>query len=306
MQTENTEKTEEVVKDLRNMDDWHPVYSKRISYISSQKEWQELWDKAKTADELVGLLFRGLKIPLTDEEFYKQVSFYLEVAYGRHNDRYLCSGISSWTSFGKITISQLSQKVCLDAWKFLCQDFFKDQDKGKGEEPSWFYQLSFNHRIVDKIIWFFMEKDNCSFSSGFLGHDDKVVIDFLTKLAEYTWSSISYDHRRDLKQYLFTKRAQMLMIFWNIKKLDILFEKWHYVTEEDLNVLKELALIAEPWETEPKYKTVDEAMIGFSYQAAVAYAILNTRIKEKARQDKIKKAERQIEEANQDLKTLKA
>jgi len=301
MQTENTEKTEEVVKSLRNMDDWHPVYSERISYISSQKEWQELWDKAKTADELVGLLFRGLKISLNDEEAYRQISFYFEIAYGRNSNKYLCSEIPSFTSFGKITISKLSQKVCLNAWKFLCQDFFKDQDKGRGDEPSWFYQLSFDHRIVDKIIWFFSEKDNCFLSSSF-SHEDKIAIDFLVKLAEYTWSSINRDHEHDLKRYLRTKRVQMLIILWNIKKLDILEEEWRNITKEDLKILKVLALIANPGGDEHKYNTVDEAMLApFFSQPAEVYTTIKIRFDEKARQDKIKAAERQFEEANQEL-----
>jgi len=303
-ETKDARKVEEAVKSFKNMKYWHPVYSVNISHISSQKQWQELWDKAITADEQVGLLFRGLKISLNDEEAYNQICFYLEVAYGRNSSQYyLHSDIPSWTSFGHITKSKLRQEVCLSAWKFLCQDFFKDQDKERGGDPSWFYGLASDHRIIDKIIWFFMEKDNCFFSSN---HEGKIAIDFLTKLARYAWSSINHDHKRDLKQYLFTKRDQMLIILWNIKKLDILEEEWRNITEEDIKILKVLALIANPGGDEHKYKTLEEASLGHFSQAAKVYTILKMRFDERVRQDKIKAAERQFEEANQKLERLKS
>jgi len=267
---------------LTRIQEWHPIVKKEISFFANQEEWQKAWDEAKTADELTGLLFRGLKIPLNNEEVYKQVSFYLEVAYGRQSNRYSCSGFSQWTSFGNRTISQLSQDVCLSAWKFLCQDFFKDQDKETREDPSWFYRLSVDHRIIDKILWFFLEKDNCSFSSS---HDDRIVVDFLVRLAEYTWSS----PQEDIRQHLFTKRQQMMKILWNIGKLDFLLQRWEYLTQQDMDNLKELAL-TKPWGNEYKHKTVEEAAIGLSgmhVQAARMYIILNTMLKEKVRQDEM-------------------
>jgi len=297
-------------KNLKNAKEWHPIIRKKVGFFANLEEWQEAWNKAETADELTDLLFRGLKIPLNNEEFYEQICFYLEAAYGHRKlshfflfgDYHQSSDYRHWTSFGHHTIPELKEIICSNAWKFLCQDFFKDRKDDRGRnEPSWYDRLFWARKIIDKILWFFLEKDNCPVSHSVSDNNEEIAKKFLIKLAEYAWSSSN----EGIRKYLVGKRLEVMKILWNIEKLDFLFRKWKHLTRQDLDNLKELAL-TKSWGS-GKHETIEEAALGINcmnVQAARTYIVLDAMLEENARQDEIEEAERNIKEANEVLKGL--
>jgi len=301
---------EEVVieKTDKNAAEWHPVLM--YDFFPTICGWDNFlrkWREAESAKEKESLLHNGFDVNLAPkDDAVKRIFFYLEAAYGY-------GGLSIFFRlpddrsgrYSDIPPQEMRQNVALKAWKVLCQKFFADSKDYKNSclPARWHYFSSPDDcRLLDKILWFFREKDNLPCQSE-PGHHDIIATDFIVKLVKL--SLRGHGGKGNYLPHFVSRRHRFIDILWKLRKLDLLIEYWEHLTESDLNVLCDLALRGHPINKEAQYKSIDEAIIGYDRQAALVYVRLERMFKAKKKKEEIEKLERQAEKAQEKLERAK-
>ncbi len=304
-----------MLKNVKEVREWHPLCQKEINFSLTWQEWKKCFEEARKAYEILGLLHYGFDVDVRDENEYRErIIYYLEMAYG-YDSLSLFSSIGERRDenfrniFGRCTSEEAKKKIAQKAWAMLCQRFFKNTEKSETSNPSWWWLVRNDSQILDKILWFFSEKDNIPRRNRTDEHNNRIALDFLYTLAKYAWSRHSGRHHYGEKPlpHFVKNRPKFIRILSHLGKLYFLVDNWEMVTKSDLIALKELALYEDGKKGgKKKYKTISEAAIGSFWEAKRSVAqvliILEPMIEEKKRQEqakdlkiKIKKLEKKKE-----------
>lgn len=191
----------------------NPLLLKKPRPIRNWCEWLELWEEAKTFQEMLGLLHVGFDVSLVqavyNEEKFDQIDrirFYLAVADGyadscrfrSEEDRGSISTIGyDANGFGiKKSPSEVCQLVARKAFDVLCQNFFKMELRGGGKGGDLFgagwENIVASERLFPLITSFFRLE---GYRSGLvrnlprwsLKRHEEIVLGFLLNLARFLW-----------------------------------------------------------------------------------------------------------------------
>ena len=140
-------------------------------------------------------------------------------------------------------------------------------------------------------------------------HNWQIATNFITSLVDRAMIPADYDDASYLRKY----RNELVKILWLWYKLDYLLCISHLVTQNDLDIIEKLILIRGYPECckEHRYtfESVEEAALFPHYtpvgKAAHAYILLKAIVKERDRQQKIKQAEKEMKEAQENYKKAK-
>ena len=307
-----------MISNLRMARERHPLCNRRIDFSLSWQECKEKLDKAEKASDIIEALHNGINAEVLDEDEFRECIFwYLEMAYG-----YNSIGLFSLpedrrdetfhTIFGRCTVSDARKKIAQKAWAMLCQKVFKNTGEKESTGPSWWWIVKDDPQILNKILWFFSEKDNIP--SGIIyanEHNKRIASDFLYTIAQLAWINhleSGWGYGESPLSHFVENRPKFIKILRHLGKLDFLAKKnnWRSVTKEDLAVLEETALFQDNSQDEgQKYKTVKEAAYAGS-QAAQVLIVLRVILKEETHQEKIEEAKRKMEEAKEKIEALNA
>lgn len=130
----------------------HPLMVKDYPQVRTWKQWREIWDKAKTSNELAGLLHYGLDVEYgTGETWYERLEFYLSVADGFNELESYFKPL--YESIYLVRDRNYLRAVATKAMQQICLKALKEQ----------YTQSSIIEYIVtrNKLIDFFSEHD-CS------------------------------------------------------------------------------------------------------------------------------------------------
>ena len=277
----------------------NPLLQREIGKIRDWDHWEELWGKASTDDELLGLLHAGLG------KFHESavVCFYLEIADGyRYESNFRKKEDSPYDSQ---EYSERRRKVAEKAWKMLCLKFFKNTNRDR-EKPSWFDDIT-NAALFEKLFWFFDGDRRNRPSSLGEDHNRDICNDFLLGFVDEIWNPTRrLEDRWQPDAIAMFKSAQPR----TVKLLDDYFGTPKYllslsienIGEETMKVLEELAF-SPRHSREERYVSLDAACFDHK-EAAGVLLLLQAKKREWERQKKIREAKQQKEEAEQRLAKL--
>jgi hypothetical protein len=296
---------------------WHSLCNREIDFYISWQNWKEGMAKAQKAHEILGLLHYGFDIDTQGNEDQERIICYLEIAYGYDSSRLFSLPSERRDEefhniFGWCTKAEARAKVARKAWTMLCQKVFKNTEKGDFRNPSWWEIITRDPQLLDKILWFFSERDNIPRGISLNEHNNQIAVDFLYTLAKYAWIRHSSRHSygdEPLSNFV-DNRPRFIKILLYLGRLNFLALNWGRVTKKDLAVLEELALCEDGKKSgEKKYKTISEAAISNNennHEAARILITLKPMIEEKKRQEKAMELERKIKEIEVERKALEA
>jgi len=303
-----------MLANVKKVRQWHQLCNKEIDFSLSWEEWKEYFNKAQKAHEIIGLLHHGFDAETYErvDEFRERIFFYLEMAYGYNSiglfslpedrrDEEMFYGI-----FGRCTVSAARKKIAQKAWAMLCQKLFENTEEKSSASPSWWWIVKQDSQILDKILWFFSEKDNIPSGSIYKNkHNNRIAFDFLYTLAQLAWIDHlgGWSYGESPLPHFVENRPKFIKILGHLRKLDFLEKEWRKVTKQDMRVLEEMALLQD--DGKKKFKTIDEVAVDGS-QYAQALIVLRALLKENARQEKIAEAEIEIKEAEKKIEAMKA
>lgn len=155
------------------------------------------WHKAKTSEELIGLLHCGFDV-VDEEEKKRLISFYLKVAAGYRSKEHLASLLPEAKAKEFDGTRHLSDTpyitkrwmVAQKAWKMLCDKLFKNTDKE--HSPSWL-RFVCNAKVFADLLWFFRAPEwssgetNLPHWRGDENHQDTVARIFLKHFIRLVW-----------------------------------------------------------------------------------------------------------------------
>lgn len=308
-----------MTNNLRIARERHPLFNRQIDFTLTWQECREKIDKAVKASDIVEALHNGFDATIIDkDEFRERIFLYLEVANG-YDSIYLFSSTAERRDemldsiFGRCTVSDAKKKIAQKAWAMLCQKVFRNTEEREYANPSWWWIVKEDSQMIDKILWFFSEKDNIPRGFYVKEHNSRIAVDFLYTLAKLAWinHSDSRGHFEPPLNHFVENRPKFIRILSYLEKLDFLLKNWERVTEDDLAVLEELALFGRNDKDEgPKYKTVEEAAVGGSTsiggsKSAQVFIVLRAMLKERDHLKKIKEAEREMKKVQEKIEALK-
>lgn len=194
----------------------HNLLTREVRPIRDWSEWFDLWKKAETMEQMLGLLHVGFNMPFKllkygDKEYDEidRLTFYLTAAFGWANDyllrlpgdekkEYSVYDRKKGGEHRKLPY-ELRQQVAIKAFDMLCLNLFKTELR----EPS---TLAFHgiwenfiasERLFPVIIDFFrVEEGPYRHISGRIrnlprhdkqSHNERVVIDFVINLINFIW-----------------------------------------------------------------------------------------------------------------------
>ncbi len=270
--------------------------------------------------------------------------FYFEIAEGWADHSYFLPTYQyqekyqvGYDEYGNVqmkTGSELRQQLAQKAFDMLCGNFFNAEqyEDIHTESFGWVWtEHVLSARLFPVIQNFFRVKETegdrvrlCNFSHSFLdrkSHKEKVAVAFLLKLAQFSWKwrEPHLDCLRDrteqeqkysaIRLRLESAKPWMIEVLASLKQLNIL-EKWLFGFDQAcLDKLRELAMgntlthYHQPVNEDRKVLTIEEACLVGS-PAAWLLKKRELGIHEKERLIKIKHAERQKEEADEELRKL--
>ena len=299
----------------------HPLMARDIGYISTWEEWQELWQGAKTAEQLIGLLhvgFWGISSIVT----------YLEIADGhRDHSRFRKAGEFDDqfpSGFGLKTMPDIRQIVAEKAFAALCQKLFRVAKDRTFYDRAWSsLRYIIEPGVFKKVLWFFRRSD-MAYSHGLynLGGgfsttskeaaDDETARAFILGLCRFGLTfnnggesdSISATTKRMFEE----ARPALIDILDGLGEVSLFLTRDFPKDEQCLATLEKIALRDELWFTlERKYrkpKTIEEACYTGSWAAQVLL-ILRTMTSEEKRLDAIRALELQRTKTDRRLQELR-
>ncbi len=325
------------MKAQQNANEEHLLLRKDVVYLKNWKEWKVRWEKEHRVEFLHSLLHFGFNIPVEDlNEVGDRLHLYLEIADNNEYSTVFSRGeeegvqyyayFEGCTTFTKKAIrgkAEFRQMLSRKAFEVLCQKFFKDTSENY-DLPSWLRGI-LAPGVLEKILWFFRgkERGNLVNINYFADHHMKTAIEFADELCFFVWDAVNYRENafrpklgRENIEMLRSFLPQIIETLNNLGSIDFLLKKdrYEYVSEDHLTLLKELALKEElpfpsisvnsRYGTEfRKPKDIDEAVYGRS-QAAKVLLLLRVLRKEKNRFEEIQEMETKLREATEELEKL--
>lgn len=294
----------------------HILMEDSLESFKDLSEWRRAWEETKRVEIRQSLLHCGLEVPYRkDDDFAKQVIFYLDVADGYDDD--ICA---------KEEIRVLARK----AFEVLLRNVFKMPDRPRyslPEVPLWTRWMVMFPEVLEKFFWFFRSETAfggirlCN-TKGTKEHHRFLIDSFLMNLVSFCWNQKLIDSAEELgvdeekKKLLRSYRPQCVDILCCLGKLQGVFlnrggyssDRGWELDENSLSRLKELALSNERhnphgsgfWNRQ--VASLEEAVYMGSpaAQTLVLYEIqkeVDERLKEAAELERTKKmAERRLKE----------
>jgi hypothetical protein len=178
------------------------VEARRYGYCGWER-WKELFFKAETKEELIGLLHFGFDVASSREEQVECVCLYLEVADGFRSFASVIPRESNhWRDPDGSPYVKSRQEIAQKARKMLCDKFFKTVED-KNYLFSW-VPLIVERAVFEKLIWFFRERSyfgnlpDCN-PLGKENHQDEICRAFLQEFIRFVWRNFDLFRGRDFR-----------------------------------------------------------------------------------------------------------
>ncbi|MBX4211270.1 MAG: hypothetical protein KW806_00505 [Candidatus Yanofskybacteria bacterium] len=141
----------------------HVLMTREFGVIKDWTEWKQRWDEADTAEVLLGLVYCGFHVPLTEGYDYEKreelkadrICFYLEIADGHAGwDLMHEHERGEWNLGDEGTLPHRRQAIAARAFGHLAKFFFTP--KNSSDRSNWWNweDVLTNDRLFQKVLWF--------------------------------------------------------------------------------------------------------------------------------------------------------
>jgi len=307
-----------MANEVKNVQEWHPLFRKDIREIGSWQEWQARWREAVLKEELLGLLHCGFWIK--DANQAERVCFYLEVADGYKDEANFELDVEkkrsgSWelpfSGWGtKRHEPAMRLEVARKALRVLVDKLFTNTRKLNPyayEYPSWVGAIACP-AVLEKVLWFFdadrfhfrQERNLPDWDSD--KHDDLVLRQFINDFVVFCWQFHGFDDVKPEENSQLIKtlegfRPQLLELMQATNQLWYLVRRPGVLDENSIGKLRNIALREEDYGGGGSHTTPEEAWVVGKRLAAMILLLDPIWKKEFERQEKLKEAEKLQQQA---------
>jgi hypothetical protein len=304
----------------------HPLASWQSKCSFTVKQWIEEFKNAESVYHKLGLLQFGLDIETRFGGWDEIRKFYFAVAEGYAGDSLILKSPGEHSSLretpfeGLKIVGGLSHVVARKAFDVVCLHILKNTEKDFFREPSWASFVQYED-MFDTLLHFFRLKGVPADTPRFVnlkyygpkekdrewyGNHTLIAVNFLKELVNLAWPPNGHRYQdywgEDAVELFKRKRQKIIELMYGLNRISLLVPRAGDITTAQMNWLKNLAMRKNNGE---RYSSIEEAAY-FGSEAARTWIMLNILLNERKRQNNICDAKRAAEEAQQQLKKLRA
>ena len=250
---------------------FHNLFSREIRPINGWKEWLDIWNEARTMEQMIGLLHCGFDVEEScgrreDPPKVDRLTFYFGIADGWRDtdllglprENQIWQRYERYDEYGKLITKypkDLRKMVAKKAFEMLCQKVFKE-DLFDGDLFSRFWADVVATEGFLSLVQNFFAWQERPMSSGYYlrnlehrtkyqSHLEREAVGFIKNLATLVWDirrGMSSNGVAQKSELLFMARPWTVEILSALGEYDMLREWLMYFDKTSLLKLQEIAM----------------------------------------------------------------